>query len=70
MQSALGMTDPIHEWARVAINAGWKVERTTQCHWKFTPPAGRILFTGGTPSDWRSRVQFRADLKRQGLRLK
>lgn len=52
-----------------AIAQGWTVELTGKSHWCFTPPDPRVpkAFTGSTPSDKRSLLNFRRDLRQRGL---
>lgn len=47
---------------------GWVVGKTNRGHWKCCPPAGRIIITSGTDSDHRGVLNFRADLRRHGLK--
>lgn len=55
---------------RLAHAHGWRVERRGH-GWGFFPPDSSIppIFTGGTPSDYRSIHNFRAALRRAGLPL-
>ena len=55
----------------VARAQGWTVERTKSGHIRFRPadPSRRVVVTAGTPSDWRSRANLAADLRRQGLEV-
>jgi hypothetical protein len=54
-----------------AIAQGWKVELTGKSHWCFTPPdpTKPKAYTGSTPSDKRSLLNFRRDLRQRGLRV-
>lgn len=52
-----------------AIAQGWRVELNGNSHWCFTPPDPRVpkAYTGSTPSDKRSLLNFRRDLRQRGL---
>lgn len=52
-----------------AIAQGWTVVLTGNSHWCFTPPNPSVpkAYTGSTPSDKRSILNFRRDLRRRGL---
>lgn len=54
---------------RVAMDAGWTVERTKSQHMKVTSPRGVVIITAGTASDRRACKNFRARLRRAGLRI-
>jgi len=54
---------------KTAKEQGWLIEKTENNHWMFVPPdGGRIIYTGSTPSDSRSRRNLIADLRRGGLK--
>jgi hypothetical protein len=53
---------------RLAEAQGWEHTRTGKDHHKFVSPSGEIVVTSGTPSDRRALDNFRAQLKRHGLR--
>lgn len=59
----------ISKIVRVARAHGWTVTRSKSQHWKFVSPDRRVqpVFSSGTPSDWRSCRNLRAELKRHGL---
>lgn len=50
---------------------GWTVDKTTRGHWRFKPKDKSVspAVTSGTPSDWRSWKNFKADLKREGFKF-
>lgn len=51
---------------------GWRVERTKRTgHIKFIPPSkdAKIIYTSGTPSDFRTLKNLISDLKKSGARL-
>lgn len=52
-----------------AREQGWRVELTRRSHVKFVPPEGPIVFTSGTPSDARGRLNLVSELRRSGLKL-
>lgn len=43
---------------------GWQVERTERSHWKLRGPNNALIYTGGTPSDWRSIANLKAQIRR------
>lgn len=53
---------------RLAEAQGWEHTRTGKDHHRFVSPEGTIVVTSGTPSDKRSLENFRADMRRAGLR--
>lgn len=55
--------------AAEARGQGWQVQLTKKSHVKFVPPAGKIIFTSGTPSDGRGRLNLLSELRRSGLEL-
>lgn len=58
----------VKDLQRLAEAQGWTCEKTTGGHHKWTSPDGQIVGHSGTPSDWRAIDNFRAELKRKGLR--
>jgi hypothetical protein len=44
------------EIRKAAREQGWRVELTSKNHWRFVPPdpSQPMVYTGGTPSDWRA----------------
>ena len=47
---------------------GYTIKVTAKSHFQIRDPEGRIIaYTGGTTSDKRSLVKFRADLRRGGV---
>lgn len=49
---------------------GWVAEFTRRRgHWKLTSPGGIIVGTSGTPSDWRSILDFKSNLRPAGADL-
>lgn len=44
---------------------GWSATRQRSGHYKITGP-GVLVFTGSTPSDWRSRRNLIGELRRAG----
>lgn len=59
----------LKDMLRRAVEAGWTVTKTRGCHWLLRSPSGARVVTGSTPSDGRALLNFRADLKRNGLEL-
>ena len=53
---------------KLAEGQGWEHSRTSGGHHKLINPDGKAAITSGTPSDHRSFKNFRAELKRLGLR--
>lgn len=52
------------------VDQGWRYEPTANGHFQLYAPDGvSIVTSGGTASDWRSRMNWLADLKRQGADL-
>ena len=54
---------------RLALEHGWRVERTAIGHYKFIPPVKTVpaVVTGGTPSCARAMRNLLATLRRSGL---
>jgi hypothetical protein len=52
--------------ARVAVRAGWRIERTTR-HLAWTTPTGVRIITPSTPGDRRGYRDDLARLRRAGL---
>lgn len=46
---------------------GWTITTTKKRHLRFESPRGLIIYSAGTPSDWRARKNLVAHLKRAGL---
>jgi len=61
----------LRRWTIHARAAGWIVERTRCGHIRWVPPdrSKPVIVTGSTPSDHRSRMNLRADLRRHGLEI-
>lgn len=53
---------------RAAEDAGWKVELKRK-HYRLQSPEGEIVFLPSTPSDRRSVLNSRAQLRRAGLKV-
>lgn len=55
---------------KLALKAGWQVELTKKCHYKWTAP-NRIdfFYSSGTPSDCRALKNLKQDLRRHGLEV-
>lgn len=53
-----------------ARDSGWRVEKRKCNHWGFFPANGNYspIFTGGTPTDYRSVANLKAQLRRAGLK--
>jgi hypothetical protein len=60
-------TAEYRELLKKAERQGWAVQSTRKSHIKLIGPTGQLVFASGTPSDWRSFLNFRAHLKREGL---
>lgn len=59
------MADDTEVFIKEMTGRGWKADKTSGGHWKCTHPlAPRPVFTSGTPSDWRSFENFKAEIKR------
>ena len=54
---------------RVASVPGWTVERKPKGHVRIKGPDRQLIHTGRTPSDRRSILNFRAQLRRDGFFL-
>jgi hypothetical protein len=54
---------------RRARKAGWSVTKTGKQHWRFRSPNGATIFAPSTPSDRRSVMNVRANLRRAGLEV-
>lgn len=48
------------------IEQGWTIERSKNRHYKFISPTGKIVFSSGSPSDWRVYYNLRGQLRRAG----
>jgi hypothetical protein len=64
-----GVTMELRDLEKAARRQGWKVDRTTKGHPRFTPkdPTIQAEVFSGTPSDWRAIHNFLAALKRKGF---
>jgi hypothetical protein len=61
----MSLTTEMREEIRALQANGWSVTKTAGGHWRCThPDVERPLFTSGSPSDWRSVKNFRAEVKR------
>lgn len=63
------MKKMLKEMLSQAEALGARVEMTKNSHWKVFCPDGSIVVTGGTPSDRRALLNFRAQLRRAGLEI-
>jgi hypothetical protein len=54
---------------RQAGGPGWRFTRCTSGHLVWRSPAGGVVVSSGSPSDWRAVHKLRADLRRHGLAL-
>jgi hypothetical protein len=54
----------LKQMLRRAEASGWSVAPTRSGHWKLLHPAGGIVVTGSTPSDYRALRNFRAQMRR------
>lgn len=56
---------------KIAKKQGWHVETTKgkSGHNVWVSPKGTRIVHAGSPSDWRSNKNLRAELRRNGLRL-
>lgn len=50
-----------------ALDNGWDVDRTGRGHLRFKGPEGQLVFSAGTPSDYRTLYNTAAKLRRAGL---
>lgn len=65
-----GSRDEFQKIIDTAVAQGWKLKLTKKGHRKLLSPDGKTtVVTGGTPSDRRALMNFRADLKRAGVRF-
>ena len=62
------MDKDLKAWIQAAEAAGWRVEHKGK-HYKFYPadPSKQMVTVSATPSDWRSRLNERAYLRKSGL---
>jgi hypothetical protein len=60
------MPESYRRIARVAVRAGWRIERTAR-HLAWVSPAGQRVISPATPSDHRSSRDLAAGLRRAGL---
>ena len=60
------MITDLHRILADARDRGWQIEKTRNGHWRLTGPDRAPLFTGSTPSDWRSIRNFRAGYQAGG----
>lgn len=51
------------------VEQGWRVERSKNNHYKFISPEGKVVFSSGSPSDWRTYYNLRGQLRRNGARI-
>lgn len=54
----------IRELSTYARKHGWRSEMTRNGHVKFVKPGRQPVFLPGTPSDYRTAKNFKAELKR------
>jgi hypothetical protein len=59
------MTD-LRQLMRSAVRQGWKVQRTGGGHLAWCSPAGAVVFSASTPSDWRALQNHKAHLRKHG----
>lgn len=52
------------ELATTARRRGWTIELTRRGHLKFIHRTGALVYTAGSPSDWRGARNLAADLHR------
>lgn len=53
---------------KIALKAGWRVELTKKCHYKWTAPNSiDFFYSSSTPSDGRALDNLKQDLRRRGL---
>ena len=58
------------ELERAALAQGWTIQVRKNCHLAWWPPGGgNPVFSPGTPSEYRGIYNFRAKLRRAGLRV-
>lgn len=53
--------------AFAATIAGWSITVTGKTHLKWKSPTGAMVVTASTPSDRRTMLNVRGDLRRNGL---
>jgi predicted RNA binding protein YcfA (HicA-like mRNA interferase family) len=49
---------------RQASACGWQLSRTRGGHWLLRHPSGAVVVTSGSPSDWRTLRNTRAQMRR------
>lgn len=59
----------LRDIVQAAEEAGWEVGFTKKNHLQLRSPDGVTVFGPGTPSDWRAILNFRAKLRREGLKV-
>jgi hypothetical protein len=58
------MKRDLHQLLAQARNRGWTIDHTRNGHWRLRGQNGDLLFTGSSPSDWRSIRNLRSDIMR------
>jgi hypothetical protein len=58
------MKRDLHRLLAEARHRSWVTELTNSGHWRLMGPERQLLFTGSTPSDWRSLRNLRQDIRR------
>jgi hypothetical protein len=59
--------EPYRKLARLARAANWEISWTRNNHLAWRAPDGPVVYSPGTPSDWRYARNLAADLRRAGL---
>jgi hypothetical protein len=55
--------------AAQAVAAGWTISFTKNNHLRWTSPSGKVVFSGGSPSDRRALYNHVMMLRRNGLEI-
>lgn len=62
-----GINKEMRKLVQAAEGQSWRVELTNGGHLKFLPPEGPFIIAAQTPSDRRTWLNTRANLRRAGL---
>ena len=66
----MGNRKELDQIIKAVISCGWSVEKTKNCHYRFTAPTGDFFFTSRTPSDIRALQRIKSDIRKLGLDLR
>ena len=68
--TTLKLPECYRQLARTARAAGWEITRRRGGHLAWRSPSGAVVFTPGSPSDWRGIRNDIAELRRAGLAVR